>query len=111
MIRFEYKHVHWKMSWKLGLSLPFSHYEWERALMTILTQHGNEGWELKSVIYEFGLHYHLVFARRSDKPVNWTPDHCRCGYNMTGNVSGVCPECGEKMRIDPDNPIDPDCDD
>jgi hypothetical protein len=23
--------------------------------------------------------------------------HCRkCGYNLTGNVSGVCPECGEK---------------
>jgi hypothetical protein len=24
------------------------------------------------------------------------PGHCRrCGYNLTGNVSGVCPECGE----------------
>ena len=24
--------------------------------------------------------------------------HCRsCGYNLTGNVSGVCPECGEKV--------------
>jgi len=23
---------------------------------------------------------------------------CRqCGYNLTGNVSGVCPECGEKI--------------
>lgn len=21
----------------------------------------------------------------------------RCGYNLTGNVSGVCPECGEKI--------------
>jgi hypothetical protein len=22
--------------------------------------------------------------------------HCwRCGYDLTGNVSGVCPECGE----------------
>ncbi len=20
-----------------------------------------------------------------------------CGYNLTGNVSGVCPECGEKI--------------
>ena len=26
------------------------------------------------------------------------PGHCRkCGYNLTGNVSGVCPECGEKV--------------
>ena len=24
--------------------------------------------------------------------------HCvRCGYNLTGNVSGVCPECGERI--------------
>jgi len=23
--------------------------------------------------------------------------HCqKCGYNLTGNVSGVCPECGER---------------
>lgn len=21
--------------------------------------------------------------------------HCPCGYNLTGNVSGTCPECGE----------------
>jgi hypothetical protein len=27
------------------------------------------------------------------------PGHCRkCGYNLTGNVSGVCPECGERIR-------------
>ena len=24
------------------------------------------------------------------------PGHCRrCGYNLTGNTSGICPECGE----------------
>lgn len=23
-----------------------------------------------------------------------TPGHCPCGYDMTGNVSGTCPECG-----------------
>jgi hypothetical protein len=24
--------------------------------------------------------------------------HCQaCGYNLTGNVSGVCPECGRKV--------------
>jgi hypothetical protein len=27
------------------------------------------------------------------------PGHCEnCGYNLTGNVSGVCPECGEKTN-------------
>lgn len=23
----------------------------------------------------------------------------RCGYNLTGNVSGICPECGTMMRV------------
>ncbi len=23
--------------------------------------------------------------------------HCDCGYNLTGNLSGVCPECGRKL--------------
>jgi len=22
----------------------------------------------------------------------------KCGYNLTGNVSGICPECGERVR-------------
>ncbi|MHC4444904.1 MAG: hypothetical protein ACYTBZ_14425 [Planctomycetota bacterium] len=26
--------------------------------------------------------------------------HCQhCGYNLTGNVSGVCPECGEGINV------------
>jgi hypothetical protein len=25
--------------------------------------------------------------------------HCqKCGYNLTGNVSGICPECGQKLN-------------
>ncbi len=29
------------------------------------------------------------------------PGHCRrCGYDLTGNVSGVCPECGAAVRKD-----------
>jgi hypothetical protein len=28
------------------------------------------------------------------------PGHCpNCGYDLTGNVSGVCPECGEKVTL------------
>ncbi len=26
------------------------------------------------------------------------PGHCRCGYNLTGNVSGRCPECGAEVE-------------
>lgn len=25
------------------------------------------------------------------------PGHCRCGYNLTGNTSGRCPECGTAL--------------
>ena len=35
-------------------------------------------------------------ARRSVSPPPW-PVCARCGYNLTGNVSGVCPECGERI--------------
>jgi hypothetical protein len=30
------------------------------------------------------------------------PGHCRkCGYDLTGNVSGRCPECGTEVRPPP----------
>ena len=28
----------------------------------------------------------------------YPPSRCpKCGYNLTGNVSGICPECGERI--------------
>jgi len=31
---------------------------------------------------------------RRDSKARHPPGHCRnCGYNLTGNVSGICPEC------------------
>ena len=38
----------------------------------------------------------LVAWRRYVRAI--PPGHCpHCDYNLTGNVSGVCPECGEKV--------------
>ena len=34
----------------------------------------------------------LLVWRFGPKPVK--PGHCLCGYDLTGNVSGRCPECG-----------------
>jgi hypothetical protein len=37
--------------------------------------------------------FRLMIGRRRKRE-----GHCvHCGYNLTGNVSGVCPECGEKI--------------
>ena len=34
---------------------------------------------------------------RADRRI--PPGHClKCGYNLTGNISGVCPECGEPIK-------------
>lgn len=38
----------------------------------------------------------IVFWRASKRI---PPGHCqKCGYNLTGNVSGICPECGSKIH-------------
>lgn len=34
----------------------------------------------------------LLVWRFGPKPVK--AGHCRCGYDLTGNESGICPECG-----------------
>ena len=34
------------------------------------------------------------------RPKPRLPDHCsKCGYNLTGNVSGLCPECGTGIMV------------
>ncbi len=47
----------------------------------------------------------LFFLAALPAAILWYPQvrhasgHCRkCGYNLTGNVSGVCPECGTKIE-------------
>ncbi len=41
----------------------------------------------------------LLFWR--GRLIRHPPGHCRkCGYNLTGNVSGVCPECGKPCETD-----------
>ncbi len=38
----------------------------------------------------------LLVWRFGRKPVK--PGCCRCGYDLTGNTSGVCPECGVEVQ-------------
>lgn len=41
----------------------------------------------------------LVILRSKNAPVVY-PGCPTCGYNLTGNTSGVCPECGKSVRPD-----------
>jgi hypothetical protein len=57
MTQIEYKHV--RFVWKLGTQ--FSPEKFNELLMKMLAEHGREGWDLKGVIYEGGLHAHFIF--------------------------------------------------
>lgn len=40
----------------------------------------------------------IAFVRSLLRKPTSLPGHCRaCGYNLTGNVSGICPECGGRI--------------
>lgn len=39
-----------------------------------------------------------LLMKRIDRDHAYPPGTCRsCGYNLTGNVSGRCPECGQEI--------------
>ena len=41
----------------------------------------------------------MLFQRDIARRARRTSGRCRvCGYNLEGNVSGVCPECGRPIR-------------
>ena len=44
------------------MGTQFSQEKFDEMLMKMLTEHGREGWDLKGVIYEGGLHAHFIFG-------------------------------------------------
>jgi hypothetical protein len=36
----------------------------------------------------------ITLFRRLEAALATQPGHCRCGYDLTANTSGICPECG-----------------
>jgi hypothetical protein len=57
----EYKHV--RHEWSLGTQ--FSKEKFNDQLMQMLTEHGQQGWDLKGIIHESGLHAHFIFGREA----------------------------------------------
>ena len=41
--------------------------------------------------------YGIVTYYYGPKPYDNETRYRKCGYNLTGNISGICPECGEKI--------------
>ena len=41
-----------------------------------------------------------VFTPRKPKELEVWPRCTNCGYNLTGNVSGICPECGTPVETE-----------
>jgi hypothetical protein len=37
----------------------------------------------------------ILLIRAIRRRMRLKPGHCPCGYNLTGNTSGICPECGQ----------------
>ena len=57
----EYKHF--RHEWSLGTQLSKEKYD--EQLMKMLTEHGQQGWDLKGVIWDGGLHAHFIFGREA----------------------------------------------
>ena len=46
-----------------------------------------------------GLHVGFMGAKDEEVERHLNPMLCKkCGYNLTGNVSGICPECGRAIE-------------
>lgn len=49
-----------------------------------------------------GLHVGLMGVKPNEIERVLDPNLCKkCGYNLTGNVSGICPECGSELSFTP----------
>ena len=49
-----------------------------------------------------GLHVGLMGVKPDEIERVLDPNLCKkCGYNLTGNVSGICPECGSELSLTP----------
>jgi hypothetical protein len=55
---------------------------------------------MASAIAIFGALWWLMQVFEEANQIDWPPPGCcpRCDYDLTGNLSGRCPECGKKIR-------------
>lgn len=54
------------------------------------------------LLWAFGPGIVLLFLHEHYRRMRLYPRCLNCGYQLTGNTSGTCPECGEKTPTQPD---------
>ena len=54
------------------------------------------------LLWAFGPGIVLLFLHEHYRRMRLYPRCLNCGYQLTGNTSGTCPECGEKTPAQPD---------
>jgi len=73
-------------------------------LRSLLSERNTTFWEIRYRASDGTIRIAECFASflrckvYSDKPEDRTPYCSDCGYNLTGNTSGRCPECGSRIR-------------
>jgi hypothetical protein len=82
---------------------PFLELGWLPELSWKLGPQAEELFEIKRLeipvyffLLAFALPTYILFRRDRRHP----PGHCQnCGYDLTGNESGTCPECGTQIAL------------
>ena len=66
--------------------------------LLVRTLLSGKGWIIPILAGASSILVSVIISRKL--PDLQVPGHCpTCGYNLTGNTSGVCPECGSPMRM------------
>ncbi len=66
------------------------------AMNLIDGKYGNLSFDMTVLVGNLIIYPSLFALVYHNQPKPLPPRHCRnCGYNLTGNVSGRCPECGQ----------------
>ena len=61
-------------------------------------------WTLLAVVLTIGISFLFHIPRTIELRRRARKGYClTCGYNLTGNISGVCPECGTKITSENDD--------
>ncbi len=80
--------------WSFGVSPAYP--MWWRFLPRFISFNKNPGMAIPLWIPTFLIAIPSFILWRRNR--NLGEGYCGCGYNLTGNVSGVCPECGKKLE-------------